>query len=182
MVASSELAAQVGGSSGENEGDKDPLSVFTAYDVEAQARGALVQNHFPGFPVQTVQIKHQIGGFGGPQHLPELESERRAKITMRRNLPWSSPLAKAKNVRAPQGDGALLRMAWPKFSSEGERNLFTHTLYFCLSHSCPHIEMHAEVTVQTQWEKWSYWIPPVWLFLTVTGKFRFSRSRWSTQL
>lgn len=62
LVAALQLSTQVGRAAGQDEGDKDPLAIFTTHDVEAQAGGALVEHDLPGFPVQTVQIVHQLGG------------------------------------------------------------------------------------------------------------------------
>lgn len=69
LVSSPQLPAQVSGPSCQDEGDEDALAVFTAHDVEAQARGAFVEDDLPGFPVQTVQVVHQLGRVGGFQHL-----------------------------------------------------------------------------------------------------------------
>lgn len=62
LVAALQLSAQVGRAAGQDEGDKDALAVFTPHDVEAQAGGALVEHDLPRFPVQTVQVVHQLGG------------------------------------------------------------------------------------------------------------------------
>lgn len=62
LVTALQLSAQVGRAARQDEGDKDALAVFTTHDVEAQAGGALVEHDLPGFPVQTVQVVHQLGG------------------------------------------------------------------------------------------------------------------------
>lgn len=50
-VSFPQLSTEVSWSSGEDEGDEDPLSVLPANDVEAQSRRSSVQHHLPGLPV-----------------------------------------------------------------------------------------------------------------------------------
>lgn len=69
LVTALQLSAQVGRAARQDEGDEDALAIFTTHNVEAQAGGALVEHDLPGFPVQTVQIVHQLGGVAGLQHL-----------------------------------------------------------------------------------------------------------------
>ncbi|TNN38218.1 hypothetical protein EYF80_051617 [Liparis tanakae] len=55
-----QLAAQVGRPSCQDEGDEDAFPVLPANDVEAQARGALVQQHLPRLPAKqsdSVRVK-----------------------------------------------------------------------------------------------------------------------------
>ncbi|TNN31644.1 hypothetical protein EYF80_058197 [Liparis tanakae] len=50
MCRAGQLAAEICRTSGEDEGDEDPLSVFPSDDVEAKTRGAPLQHHPPGNP------------------------------------------------------------------------------------------------------------------------------------
>lgn len=52
-VSPPQLPAEVSRASSQDEGHKDPLTIFPSNNVEAQAGGAFVQDDFPGLPGRT---------------------------------------------------------------------------------------------------------------------------------
>lgn len=136
LVTALQLPAQVGRAARQDEGDEDALAIFTTHDVEAQAGGALVEHDLPGFPVQTVQIVHQLGGVAGPQHLQaRLGGDERWMATLAEvdkclSRAFLRQGRSSHTTGSPQGDDALLRSLAPNSTSTEQEHchMLTHIL------------------------------------------------------
>lgn len=78
-----------------------------------------MQHHLPGFPVQTVEVVHELGGVGGLQHGRGRGLGAGGIRSLGRQVDKSLSGAGVQAERlaaAPLGDVALLRITCPRFS------------------------------------------------------------------